>query len=92
MATITVTKKSVSKPRNGMFSITLNLLIKNGEETLIDSDFTEVHKTEKTIDFTLGKFTKKMQEAIDFYKSEKAVFDSSQLDTAVSTLQNNLTY
>ena len=90
--TITVTKKSVSKPRDGMFSVTLNLKVLDAEEVLIDRDFTEVHKIEKTIDYTLAKFTEDMQGVIDNYKAELAVFESSQLDTAVSTLQTNLTY
>ena len=90
MAEIIVTKKSVSKPRNGMFSITLNLKVTEDTTTLIDKDFTEIHKIEQTIVNTLNKFKTKMQEAIDFYKAEQVIFTSTQLNSAITVLEGGL--
>ena len=88
--TITITKKLVKYVMSKMYSITLNLEVKDEGEVLIDQDFTENHKTNNTVNYTLAKFLEKMQKSIDDYKDEINIFNSTQLDGAISTLEGQL--
>lgn len=90
--TINISKISVTKPQEKMYSITLKLLVKDGTTEIINQDFSENHKVGNSVDYTLNKFKDKMQKTIDDYKEEQDVFTSSQLDTAITNLESQLTW
>ena len=88
--TIDITKQGVDKVMGGMYNITLNLSCMDGQEEVIDQNFTEDHRTSNSVNYTLAKFLVRMQNAIDDYKAEQNIFNSAVLDNAITTLENNL--
>ena len=92
MVTINITKVSVTEPQAKMYAITLNLKVTEGAEVLIDRNFTENHKIGNSIEYTINRFNKKMQVAIDKYKREQGILNSSQLDSAIIVLEGGLTW
>jgi len=92
MATISVTKVSVSEVQPKLFSITLNLKVVDGETTLIDQNFSEKYRTGDAPSKTTLKLGRAMQAAIDEYQSEQELYNKAALDTAISTLEGALTW
>ena len=90
MVTINVSKISVRKAQEKMYSITLNLLIEDGGTDLINRNFSENHKIGNSVDYTVNKFRKKMQKVIDDYQEEQNILNSTQLDSAIETLGGEL--
>ena len=89
MRSVIVTKKSVIHIQGNLFNITLNMQYLDGEIILIDTDFTEHYATgEKAA--TVAKFKTQMQKEIDEYKAAQVIFNSAAIDTAVTTLLNEL--
>ncbi len=89
--TLTVEKRSVTETMDKMWSIVLNLSILDGTEAVIDKDFTLKYRSGQDVEEKVKALLKEMQEAIDDYKSEQAIFNHTKLDTAVTYLNNNLT-
>ena len=89
MKTILVTKKSVIQIGNKLFNITLNMQYLDEEAILIDSDFSE-HYAIGEKGTTAAKFKNRMQKEIDEYKAAQVIFNSAAIDTAVTTLLNEL--
>lgn len=86
----TVTKVSITEPQAGMYSVTLNLLCLDGADEVINQNFTEPKKDHISVATVQERLRVKMQEVIDRYKREQQLFNSSQLDNAVSALQASL--
>ena len=85
-----VTKKSVSRTLEGQWAVTLNLKLMEGATELFSQDFSEDYNTGDDVANIGAKFKNKMQEAINKYKSERAILNNSKLDTVVTALQNQL--
>jgi len=92
MAMVNITRVSVNKVMDGMFAITLNLTVTENSTILIDSNFTENHKINNSISYTVNKFKDKMQKYIDDYKANQQIFNSSQLNSAMTSLRYLLVY
>ena len=89
--TIQITKISVKLSQIGLYQITLNLKYLDGEEVLIDQDFTQEHRVGDAPSICVTKIQVLMQKAIDNYKEEVVIFNSAVLDSAITYLQENLT-
>ena len=92
MATITVTKVSVGKVMSKMFAITLKLTVEDGEQTLLEKEFTQNHKIGNTPAYTVNRFKRRMQAAIDDYQAEQAILTAAALDNAITALEGGLTW
>jgi len=92
MAMVNITRVSVNKVMDGMFAITLNLTVTENSTILIDSNFTENHKINNSISYTVNKFKDKMQKYIDDYKANQQIFNSPQLNSAMTSLRYLLVY
>ncbi|KKM65970.1 hypothetical protein LCGC14_1485890 [marine sediment metagenome] len=89
--TLTVEKRSVTETMDKMWSIVLNLSALDGTEVVINKDFTLKYRSGQDVEEKVKALLTEMQEAIDDYKSEQAIFNHTKLDTAVTYLNNNLT-
>jgi len=87
---IEITKKSVKKAMPKLYSITLNLVCKEGLIEVINQDFTQKYRTGQNINDIVSKFKTEMQESIDAYKEETQIYSATQFDTAIVTLKNSL--
>ena len=87
---ITITKKAVNKTDNG-YTITLNMICKDGAIEIINQDFTQNHNPANSVDVAKEAIRERMQKAIDDYKTNQTVLSSQQLDNAVVDIQNSLT-
>lgn len=87
---ITVVKKSVKRTQPKLYSVTLNLVVKDGTTEVINQDFAENYRTGQSIADIVGRFKTKMQEVIDACKEEKQIFSAAQFDNAIIALKNNL--
>ena len=88
--TAIVTKVSVNKRQEKLFSIVLNMKLMDGETELLSKDFSENYRTGNNVSDIVAKLQVDMQAAIDNYSSEQAIFNHAQMDTAVTILQGNL--
>jgi hypothetical protein len=94
MATITeiiVTKKSVSKVQEKLYSITANLICKEDSTEVINQDFSIKYRTGDDIEVKVALIETEMQKAINDYNEENTYFTAAQLDTAITNITNNLT-
>lgn len=85
-----VTIVGVSKQMDGLWNITLNLKYLDGTEELVNQNFSVQYRSGQDVEAKAKVLRKQMQKAIDDYKSEQQIKNSSQLATAVTWLQNNL--
>ena len=86
---ITITKKAVNKTENG-YTITVNMVCKDGITELINQDFTQNHNPNNSFDVAMGALKEQMQKVIDDYKSNQTLLENSDLDTAVADIQISL--
>ncbi len=85
-----VTKKSVSYTQSRLHTITFNLLLKDGIVEVLNRDITCLFHTGDSAFAKVAEVIEKMQTEINNYKSEQIIFNSAQLDTAVTNIQNGL--
>ena len=87
----TITKKSVTLVGDGKYTITYNLLYKDGETTLIDRDFSQVFKPGMAWATTVTALMRdEMKRAIANYKAEKAIYDGAPLAASVQNLNETV--
>jgi len=90
MLTAIVSKKSVSYGQPKLHNITFNLVLKEDTVEVLNRDIQIQFLAGDSISSKVALVTGLMQDEIDKYKSEKVIFDSSQLNTAVTNIQNGL--
>ena len=88
--TIQVTKKSVKVPQQKLYIITFNLVVTDGV-VVINEDFSCEFRPGEAVASKISMIKEEMQKKIDNYKLEKALFDSVQMDNAVTSIQGGLT-
>ena len=91
MITATVTKKSVTYSNAVDFNIIFNLILKEETTEVLNKDVSIHFDKTDTVPKKVAEVTGKMQEEINRYKSELAVFNSTALNNAVTSIQNALT-
>lgn len=87
---ISVTKVSVTKPQEGMYVITLNLNCLDGAATVIDQNFSERKRPNITWQTVGTRIYRSMQNTIDQYNETASIFNSSELDDAVTQIETAL--
>ena len=86
----TITKKSVKETQPNLYSISLNMICKEGTAEIINQDLSVSYwKGQSAVDAING-IKNEMQKVVDKYKREQAILVSTQLDTAVTDIQNSL--
>ena len=85
-----VTKKLVKYAQERMHIIVFNLIVLDGTNEVINQDFSIEFRTGDTPNSKIMEVKTKMQEAIDRYKSEQTIFNSTALNTAVINIQGGL--
>lgn len=85
-----VSKKLVNLVQKDLYEITLNLSLKEGTVELLSRDFSEKYRTGQAISTVTAKFTAAMQAEINKYKAEQVIYNHTQLNTAVTNIQNGL--
>ena len=89
--TTTITKKSATLVSDGKYTITYNLLYKDGETTLIDRDFSQVFKRGMAWATTVTALMRdEMKRAIANYKAEKAIYDGAPIAASVQNLNETV--
>ena len=95
--TITVSKNSVSKVMEKLFSISLNLKCEDEigsppvQTTVINKSFSVLFRPgTDSISEKEAELQKQMQDEINKYSNEQAIFNNAQLDTVVDNLNINL--
>ncbi len=88
--TATVTKKSVDLTQKDLYSITLNLILKEGTTEVLNQDFNQRYRTGDVISGVTNKFIAQMQTVINEYKAEQVIFNHAQLSTAITNISNGL--
>jgi len=86
----TVTKKSVTSRGEGAYTVTANLLYKDGEAVLLDQDFSETYKTGQAWSTMTANFRDRMKAAIRHYKEEQQIFNAPGLDAAILNLNSSV--
>lgn len=90
--TAEITKISVGYTQPKLYSITLRLrYLDDGEVEVLNQTFTQKYRTGQDVNVIIERFRDPMQKAIDDYNLEQSIFTSAQLDSAIVTLQGNLT-
>jgi hypothetical protein len=90
MLNVTVSKKSVKYVQSKLHSITFNLLLKDDDVEVLNQDFSCEYRTGDSPAQKVNEIKEKMQIAIDNYKAEKAIFNATALNTAVTSIQEGL--
>ena len=88
--TKTVKKVSVTNPQAKLYIITFNLLVMEGATPVIDQNFTCEYRPGESIDSKIKEITDKMNDVIVEYKSSQAIYNNTQLDTVVQSIQAGL--
>jgi hypothetical protein len=88
--TATVAKKSVSYIQPKMHNITFNLILKEDTVEVLSKDVSIQFAEGDTPSAKVAKVMDEMQQEIDHYKSQKTIFNSPALDTAVTNIQSGL--
>lgn len=86
----TVTKKSASNGAPGIYSISMNLVLADDTVEVINRDFAQVHNSANNISVARDEIMARMQNAIDEYKENKAVYDSALFTNSVTYINENL--
>ena len=90
MLTATVTKKSVNYVQPKLHNIVFNLILKEDTVEVLNKDFPCQFAQGDNAASKTAKMIEEMQLEIANYKSAKAIFDSTALNTAVTTIQGGL--
>ena len=90
MAIATVTKKSVTKIMGKMWNITMNMVLSEDAEELINKDYSVRYRSGDSVAGKTDKFIALMQADIDAYESEQNLFTAPALDTAVTNIEAGL--
>lgn len=85
----TVTKKSANKNTNNII-ITANLVLTDDSVEVLNQDFSQNHNSVNNISVARNELLIKMQTAIDKYKSDKVIYDSTAFTDAITYIDNNL--
>ena len=91
MLKATVSKKASVKTIDNRYEVTFNLKLTDDDVEVLNQDFTCRHRVGDALNGKLNFIGLEMQKLINNYKSGKAVFDSTVLNNAVTTIQNKLT-
>ena len=86
----TVTKKSASKDAAGIYSISMNLVLTDDTVEVINQDYSQTHNSANNISVARDEVMARMQDAIDEYKENKIVYDSTAFTDAVTYINANL--
>jgi hypothetical protein len=89
--TAEVTKKSVVYAQPKLHNITFTLTLKEDTVEVLSRDFSCQFFNGDSPSTKVAQLTKMMQEAIDQYKVQKTIFDSTALNNAVNAIQGGLT-
>jgi hypothetical protein len=87
---VMITKAEIAKSWKGLYSITLNLKLMDGQDELLNQNFSQHYRTGQNIEDITARFKEDMQQAINDYKEEQALYNKAKFDTAIIDLQNSL--
>jgi len=88
--TKTVKKVSVTNPQAKLYIITFNLLIMDGQTPVIDQDFSCEYRTGESVASKVNEVKEKMQKVISDYQSSQVIYNSAQLDSAVTAIEEGI--
>lgn len=88
--TKTLTKKSADKNTNNTIVITVNLVLMEDEVEVLNQNFSQNHNPVNNISVARNELVIKIQTAIDKYKSDKVIYDSTAFTDAITYIDNNL--
>lgn len=85
-----VTKKAASKDTNNIIRITANLVLTEDSVEVLNQNFSQNHNPANNISVARNELLIKMQVAIDKYKSNKVIYDSTAFTDAITYIDDNL--
>lgn len=90
MALITkVSRKSASKV-NGVYRVSMNLVLTDGFEEVLSRDYTQIHNPMNNINIAMDAIIKRMQADINTYKANLTVFESKVFTDSVTYINDKL--
>lgn len=88
--TKTITKKSASKNIDNIIIITANLVLMDDEIEVVNQNFSQNHNPANNISVARNELLIKMQVAINKYKSNKVIYNSTVFTEAITYIDDNL--
>jgi hypothetical protein len=88
--TKTITKKSVKYGQEKLNIITFNLSLLDNAVEVLNQDFSVEFRLGDNVADKVAKVTELMQIAIDRYKAEQIIFNSTALNDAVTNISNGV--
>ena len=89
---ISVSKVSVTKVREKLYTIVLNLTVTEDAVELINHDFSQYYRTGDVVSTVVNRFYTDMQNCISDYIAAQDIYDAQALDNAVNNLEDNLVW
>lgn len=87
---VIITKKSVSKMQDKLYSVTVNMILKDGTTDVLNQDFHVKYRTGDNIANKKAVLQAEMQGVIDNYKAEQLIFSAIAFTTMCTQIQNGL--
>jgi len=88
--TATVTKKSVTEVQSKLWSVSLNMTLKDGTNEVLNKDYALHYRPGDSIAAKKNAWIATMQADIDKYKGEKTIKNAATLNTVVTNVGNAL--
>jgi len=88
--TATVTKKSVTEVQSKLWTVTINMILKDGTSEVLNKDYAINYRPGDSIAAKKNAWIAMMQADIDKYKGEKTIKNASALNTVVTNVKAGL--
>lgn len=86
----TVAKKSASIDVNGIYAVSVNLILTDDAVEILNQDYSQIHNPANNISVARDELLVNIQKTIDDYKANQIVYDSIAFTNAVTYINDNL--
>lgn len=86
----TISKSAVTKIDEGLYGISVKLLLEDASVSVIDQDFTAKYKTGDDPLAVIKGLREQIQDAIDAYKEEQVLYNHQKFTDGVAWLISNV--
>ena len=87
---VEITKVSISKRIEKLYTITLNLKLKDGDIEILNQNFNQDYRPGEDLKKIMDNFQSDIQSVIDSYNYTESLLSDGSLEASIETLKNNL--
>jgi len=87
---VTITKGSVSRMQDKLYSVTVKMVLKDNNIEVLNRDFSVKYRTGETIANKKAVLQADIQAVIDNYKAEQVIFNAAAFGTMCTNIQSGL--